>query len=222
MHLPRFCPALAALTLLTLAPSRGLADEPAAAPGPVAATATTTPAEGVAAIPMSDTESKLAGALRSFTLVQNENDDLKAQNDKLTAEKSALAAELAAAKTALPIAAQAEGLREQLRQTQGQLAVYAEENARLRTALALAGPAPGALAAPEPSRAVPPPPMPAKAEPMPAATARTYTVAAGDTLTRISQKFYGTPSRWPEILAANKPPLKDEKGIFVGQTIKIP
>jgi len=26
----------------------------------------------------------------------------------------------------------------------------------------------------------------------------------GDTLTRISQKFYGTPSRWPEILAANK------------------
>ena len=43
--------------------------------------------------------------------------------------------------------------------------------------------------------------MPAKAEPAPAPAARTYTIAAGDTLTKISQKFYGTPSRWPEILA---------------------
>ena len=93
----------------------------------------------------SDTEAKLAGALRSFTLVQNENDDLKAQVDKLTAAKAALEDQVASLKNVVPTAAQVPALREQLRQTQEQLASLAAENARLRTAFALAGPAPGAL-----------------------------------------------------------------------------
>ncbi len=227
MHLSRFRPVFALLPLLTLGAVNAFAIDPdAKATAPAPATSPAEPASAPAATaPVSDagdTEAKLAGALRSFTLVQNENDDLKAQIDKLTAAKAALEDQVAALKNAVPIAAQAQGLREQLRQTQEQLADLAAENARLRTAFALAGPAPGALAAPEPTRSAPPAaaaPAATKAEP---AAARTYTVVAGDTLTKISQKYYGTPGKWQDILAANRDTLKSEKSLAAGQTIRIP
>jgi nucleoid-associated protein YgaU len=47
-------------------------------------------------------------------------------------------------------------------------------------------------------------------------------VVDGDTLTRISRKFYGTSARWEEILRANHDVLKDEKSLVVGSTLKIP
>ncbi|MSU69733.1 MAG: LysM peptidoglycan-binding domain-containing protein [Opitutaceae bacterium] len=206
MHSQRFCLALVPLALFALAPGKTLAAESAA-----------------------DTEAKLAGALRSFTLVQNENDDLKAQAEKYSVEKAGLVAQLATQlatlKNAVPLAAQAQSLREQLRQTQAQLAALSEENARLRTAIALSGPAPGALPSPVTIRsAAPVPPMAAGAgnPPAVAPAPQTHTIAAGDTLTRIAQKYYGTPSRWPEILAANRDTLRDEKSLSVGQTIRIP
>jgi LysM repeat protein len=226
MHLPRFRPVFALLPLLTLGAVNAFAIDPdakATPPAPAASAAETTPAPVAPSSDASDTEAKLAGALRSFTLVQNENDDLKAQVDKLTAAKAALEDQVASLKTAVPIAAQAQALREQLRQTQEQLASLAAENARLRTAFALAGPAPGALPAPEPTRMAAPAPTAAPAETTagPAAV-RTYTVVAGDTLTRISQKYYGTPGKWQDILAANRDTLKSEKSLAVGQTIRIP
>jgi nucleoid-associated protein YgaU len=60
----------------------------------------------------------------------------------------------------------------------------------------------------------------APAAPPPAA--RTYVVAEGDTLTKISRKFYGNSGRWEEILKANHDILKDEKSLVVGSTLKIP
>jgi nucleoid-associated protein YgaU len=229
MHLPHLRPALALLAVLALAPIRGLADEPHPAPPPLAAAVATTPSDGVASTD-SDTESKLAGALRSFTLVQNENDQLQAKNDKLVLEKADLESQVAALKNAVPVAAQAQSLREQLRQTQGQLAALAEENARLRTAIALSGPAPGALPAPittrveapmTPVSVAPDNPKPAASD-SPSAAPKTHTVVAGDTLSKISLKYYGTTHRWPDILAANKDTLKNENSLVVGKTIRLP
>lgn len=51
---------------------------------------------------------------------------------------------------------------------------------------------------------------------------RTYTVVSGDNLSRISQKVYGTPHRWREILDANREILPREDRLRPGQTLVIP
>lgn len=53
---------------------------------------------------------------------------------------------------------------------------------------------------------------------------RLYTVRQGDDLRSISQKMYGTPTRWKEIQAANGKILRDPKAItkLVGKKIRIP
>ena len=51
---------------------------------------------------------------------------------------------------------------------------------------------------------------------------RTHTVVAGDTLSGISRRYYGTPDRWQEILNANRDVLKDDRSLVIGRTIKIP
>lgn len=49
-----------------------------------------------------------------------------------------------------------------------------------------------------------------------------YTVQKGDTLQKISHKFYGTTKRWNKIYEANKDVLKSPNKIYPGQTINIP
>lgn len=49
-----------------------------------------------------------------------------------------------------------------------------------------------------------------------------YTVRKGDTLQKISKKFYGTTKRWREIYEANKRKLKTPHSIYPGQIINIP
>lgn len=49
---------------------------------------------------------------------------------------------------------------------------------------------------------------------------RTYTVRAGDTLSRIAVKFYGDANRWHRIARANH--LRDPNHIYPGQRLKIP
>lgn len=51
---------------------------------------------------------------------------------------------------------------------------------------------------------------------------RTYTVAAGDTLSHIARHFYGKASRWPAIFDANRDQLDDPDRIRPGQVLKIP
>lgn len=49
-----------------------------------------------------------------------------------------------------------------------------------------------------------------------------YTVKKGDSLWKISRRYYGTPYKWPLIYRANKDVLKDPGKIYPGQKLKIP
>lgn len=54
------------------------------------------------------------------------------------------------------------------------------------------------------------------------APARTYTVKSGDTLSKISQEFYGDANKYKRIFEANRDQLSDPDKIKPGQTLKIP
>jgi len=49
-----------------------------------------------------------------------------------------------------------------------------------------------------------------------------YVVVAGDTLTRVSSKVYGTPNRWREIYEANRNILRNPNALKVGMELRIP
>ena len=50
----------------------------------------------------------------------------------------------------------------------------------------------------------------------------TYTVIAGDTLSKIAKREYGDASKWHQIYEANKDTIKNPDLIYPGQTFKIP
>jgi len=89
---------------------------------------------------------------------------------------------------------------------EAQLAELRRENERLRSSAPAATPRPVTGA----QTAAPP------------AGSRTYTVVRGDNLSAISQKVYGTPHRWQEILDANRTTLPSANRLSVGQTLVIP
>ena len=49
---------------------------------------------------------------------------------------------------------------------------------------------------------------------------QTYTIAAGDNLSKVSKLFYGNPNKYEEIAKANG--MADPNKIQVGQQIKVP
>lgn len=53
-------------------------------------------------------------------------------------------------------------------------------------------------------------------------TAGTYTVEAGDNLTRIAARFLGDGERWDELLVANADQLDRPENLRVGMTLKLP
>ena len=55
-----------------------------------------------------------------------------------------------------------------------------------------------------------------------AAAAQTYTVAKGDTLSKIAKQFYGNANRWHEIFDANRDQISNPDLIRPGQVLKIP
>jgi len=59
-------------------------------------------------------------------------------------------------------------------------------------------------------------PPPAKAAP------KTYTIQKGDTLSKISQKFYGTTKKWKSIYEANRDRINNINNLKVGTQIVIP
>jgi len=73
-------------------------------------------------------------------------------------------------------------------------------------------------------------PPPAKAAAAAAASAagatsggrRTYTVAAGDSLSKIAKNFYGNANQYMKIFEANKDQLSDPEKIKPGQVLVIP
>jgi nucleoid-associated protein YgaU len=54
------------------------------------------------------------------------------------------------------------------------------------------------------------------------AAARTYTVQAGDNLSKISKHFYGDPNQYMKIVNANKEKLPDPDKIKPGMELTIP
>ena len=61
----------------------------------------------------------------------------------------------------------------------------------------------------------------ASAAPVTAAP-RIHTVVEGDSLTRISVRYYGTASRWQDIYEANREVLRGENSLRPGQRLRIP
>jgi nucleoid-associated protein YgaU len=52
--------------------------------------------------------------------------------------------------------------------------------------------------------------------------AQFYTVKRGDSLSKISKKYYGDAKKYKIIFEANKPMLKDPNLIYPGQVLRIP
>lgn len=169
---------------------------------------------------LAETEDKLNTVLRSYSLLQGETDQIKADTSRATEQANA-----ASARAAGEAAAQHAALFDELRQTQARANTLAAENAQLKTRLALVGPPPGSLlAAPirpasvastfEPANPVAAPEQPA--------TPRTHVVVAGDSLTKIARTYYGNANRWDEILNANRDVIRNENVLPLGVTLKIP
>lgn len=193
---------------------------------------------------LADVEAKLVSALRSAQMLRDENSRLKTTGEQLATQLKQLS-------TGSPAVVQTQTLREQLRETQAQAQALTEENARLKARLAspevvdaarpdvisdpkggparvvIGGPAETGLPV-RPSGvnatlvtsagATRPPTAPAD----PGAAGRTHTVAGGDTLAKISNRYYGTPARWADILAANRDVLGEGNNLVVGRTLRIP
>lgn len=51
---------------------------------------------------------------------------------------------------------------------------------------------------------------------------RTYTVVAGDSLSKIAKQFYGKANAWRKIFEANQDIVKNPDLIYPGQVLKIP
>ncbi len=56
----------------------------------------------------------------------------------------------------------------------------------------------------------------------PAATERSYTVASGDSLSKIAKNHYGRSNKWRAIYDANRDQLDDPDLIHPGQVLRIP
>ena len=69
--------------------------------------------------------------------------------------------------------------------------------------------------------AAPAPPTGPAPTPAPAAP-RTYTVVAGDNLSKIAKHFYGDANKWKRIIEANRDTIKNPDVIHPGQVLKIP
>jgi nucleoid-associated protein YgaU len=63
---------------------------------------------------------------------------------------------------------------------------------------------------------------PAGSSTQPAAAARTYVVQSGDSLSKISKKFYGDANSWKRIFEANKDVVKNPDLIQPGWKLRIP
>ncbi len=53
-------------------------------------------------------------------------------------------------------------------------------------------------------------------------TLQTYTVAKGDTLSKIAKTFYGNANKWRVIFEANSDQISNPDLIKIGQVLKIP
>ena len=79
----------------------------------------------------------------------------------------------------------------------------------------------GSSSSSAPPAAAPLPPL----EPPTAGTSgseQSYTVVAGDSLSKIAKRFYGDANKWPRIHEANRDQIKNPDLIHPGQKLRIP
>ncbi|MBI4622073.1 MAG: LysM peptidoglycan-binding domain-containing protein [Verrucomicrobia bacterium] len=178
---------------------------------------------------LANVEAKLANALRSASLLRDENEQLKAVSVQLAAAKSDLEGKFTQLRGAAPAAAQVQTLRDQLRDAQNQASALSEENARLKSRLAGAPTSTPPTTARAPSgvsatliTTVPGSQRTAMARSSAPEPGRFHVVTGGDTLSKISTQYYGTPGRWGDILAANRDVLGESNNLVVGRTLRIP
>ena len=62
----------------------------------------------------------------------------------------------------------------------------------------------------------------APAPPPVSAPPQTYTVVAGDSLSKIAKRHYGDANKWPRIYEANRDQIKNPDLIHPGQKLTIP
>lgn len=180
---------------------------------------------------LNEAESKLEVALSSYGLLQKEFDALTENSNKAAAaslsEKNTLATQVAAGESRIA-AAQAEATRANealatlqrasaqyasdlataralIRQLQGTNTIIVTENYQLKTRLA--GIATSAV--------TPTPPAVSPSE-------KSHLVVAGDSLARISQRYYGTANRWQDIYLANPDKIGLDGALRLGTQLRIP
>lgn len=157
---------------------------------------------------LADAQTKLTAALESAKTLRTENEQLKNNNAELTHRKTALESDLKARSTLTT-----QTMSEQLVQAQNQITALSSENAQLRARLSNSG---GGVTAMFTS-----PNGTGGSQPA-ANGVRYHTVSSGDTLSKISQQYYGTPARWAEILVANREVLGEDNNLVIGRQIRIP
>ena len=150
---------------------------------------------------------QLAGAQRDNTSLRADNARLNDMLQSVDRDRSARIAQLQAENSAIAA---------RLRQAQGTLDQIANA-ARIINGGSLSTST--NFAASTPVR--PTSPSPVSAAPLPAEP-RVHVVQEGDSLTRISVRYYGTATRWEEIYDANADQLKGQNALKPGQRLRIP
>ncbi|MEO6993296.1 MAG: LysM peptidoglycan-binding domain-containing protein [Lacunisphaera sp.] len=240
--------AQSALQTAQQARETALAAAPVAPIAPVASTDTPHPSAATSDLQkqLAETENKLTTALRGYALLQNDRDaqvekaakaaeavtnernTLSTQVATLTDEVEKLKAQgstdVAAAKADAVQSSESLGAlqrstaknsnelvaaRALIQQLQGSNTVLANENYLLKTKLS-----PGPVAVPTTASVTP---VPAVAN-----VTHTHVVVSGDTLFRISQRYYGTTNRWQEIYKANAAKLGTNGVLRIGMELTIP
>ncbi len=178
--------------------------------------------KGLAAIKLelADTQEKLATTLRGYSLLEKERDALANKTDNVASSQSEVA-RLTEAYNALQ-RANAQTERELvLARGQAQSATSKSPSLAVVSTPITVTPTP---VAPR----VAPTPMPVLGKPVvaaappPVATIRNHTVVAGDTLVKISQRYYGTNTNWQPIYNANRDVIGPNGALKVGTVLRIP
>jgi len=146
-----------------------------------------------------EAEHKLNTVLRSYTLVARERDAWREQVQQLSVARDS--ARTAPATTA-----------EVATETVGRTAARANPAPRPVSFSGPEDPAPVV-----PSTQVDPPRSVTLGQP-----AFSHRIAPGETLAAIARRYYGNPKRWPEIVAANRDVLRDQRSFAAGKMIRIP
>jgi len=196
---------------------------------------------------LGDTEDRLATALRAFTQLQDENEQLRSEVNRVQQENSGLRGQvqnlttqnqqiqsalyqlntqlLAQTEARAQAEQAADTLRLQLQVANETIATLSGQRstaagearslsaAGLQAALDTSGPVPMAQLETSASR------MQGGAA---AAGTRTHVIVAGDTLSAIALRYYGSANRWPEIYEANRAVLLNERSLVIGRVLTIP